>query len=253
MATATVQLSPAELKLNEEFFLRDVPIIARDSKNREPSGVKRKYLAEALRCALPMFEGEIVNANHDYSIQKTGKPRLYSEAVGILQNVRFEGDGLVGDVQLNPHKPLSEAIRWDYRNKSKKIGLSFMGQGDVHQHTGNVVAITEIELIDVVQRPSTTTSLREAEEIDGPMWTQEHHDMLMDHHRRLAECETKLAECMSTKAIHEAELKTQIGTLLAEVEQLKKPKPAASPHIHPDLTLPAPDLSKFAASLRRQR
>ena len=249
---ASTTLDPAELKQNEEFFLRDVRILGRHSANQ---GGKRTYLIEALRRAIPLFEGEPVNINHDYSILHTGVPRGYTEQVGILSHVRCDDEGLFGDVQLNPHKHLSEAVRWDYKNNTKKIGLSFLGDGDGSPgKPDEICIITKVLSIDVVQKQATTQSLREAEEVGSPMYGRTEHEMLLGHEKRLCECETKLGE--STKHLGEAtEQLKQLKQVLAEVEMLKtaaaeKPKGV---HIHPELTPAEIDLKGFVKSISRVR
>jgi hypothetical protein len=247
VATATAEklheatdVGSPTIEATEPHILKSVRVLSKESRNR------RTYPAAVLEKAIPLFEGCLVNVDHDFS----GKNRSYEDNIGVLKNVRLDEKGLYGDLFLKPTHRLFESILFDFQHATKKIGLSFYGDGPVVN--GSVTEIEAVKEVDLVLNPATTRSLRESEmpAIDGPMgYTVQEHDMLMDHHKRLAECEGRLAEC--EKSLKESE--TARAGLLAEVEQLKKPKPAASPHIHPDLTQPAPDLTKFAASIRRQR
>lgn len=235
----------------EAFLLKNVRILGVDSENKGAAGGKRKYLIEALQRAVPLFEGQGVNLNHDYSILESGRPRKYTDRIGVLKNVRCDAEGLFGDLELNPHMPLSEAVRWDYQHGTKKVGMSFLGAGSGPMGTNVISEIKEVLSVDVVQNPSTTQSLREAEETEGePHFGKTEHSMLLDHHQRLAECETKLSECMNRGALEEAAVKEQVKQLLSEVAQLRQPKDGGV-HIHPKLEPDSGDMDAFIKSISR--
>ncbi len=236
----------------DAFLLKNVRILGVHSKNKQG---KRKYLIEALQKAIPFFDGQGVNKNHDYSILDTGRPRPYTDRIGVLQSVKCDAEGLIGDLQLNPHMPLAGAIRWDYVHGTKKVGLSFLGEGDGLATDPNTIKeITKVFSIDLVQDPATSQSLREAEEQeDKPrMGLSEMHDMLGDHEQRLGECETKLSEAVEGKKALEESLAKVVDAnkqLLAEVKLLKDPS-AKEPHLHPHTTT-TPPADDFVKSLTR--
>ncbi|HEX4000230.1 MAG TPA: hypothetical protein VHX65_16885 [Pirellulales bacterium] len=247
----------AEFDAADPYLLRNVRVLGVESRN----GGGRKYRLDALRAAIPLFESEGVCCNHDYTAAERGRPRGYTERVGVLRNMRCDDVGLFGDLQLNPKMPMAEAIKWDYEHGTKKVGLSWIGDGDQDPLTKDVVKINKVFSVDVVNKPATTTTFREAEEGDGgPSYGDTEATMLTAHEKRLGEHDTKLAdhdaklaEKETERAKSEAELQATVKNLLAEVEQLKGASKPKGVHNHPQLTPAQTDLNAFVASIQRKR
>lgn len=255
MATATL-----EPKTDEQFLLRDVKIIGTRSRGLK-GNIRREYPPQVLREAVPLFEGAPVCLDHDTNSLYGSRP--YATRIGFIKNVRFDDSdpndvGLRGDLQLNPHHALAESVQWDYSHESRKIGLSFFGDGPVQD--GKVQKITIVKSVDLVQWPATNESLVEslAEDAAEAAEPEENpHEKRLaaveasvaDHHSRLAECENCLRECMG-KA-ESIEMREKLGTVLSEVSELRKPKAV---HIHPNLNKKPTeeDLKAFVRSITRK-
>ncbi len=244
------QFTVPKFDANDPYLLKDVRILGVESRN---GGGKRRYKLDALRAAIPLFEGEGVSTNHNYEAAEKGRPRDYTDRLGFLRDVKCDDAGLYGDWQLNPKLAISEAIKWDYEHGTKKVGLSWIGDGDCDPGTQDVFRINKVFSVDMVQKPATTTSLREAEEEEPEEkrnWGDTEEKMLTSHEDRLGAHDTKLAEHDSKLGEHDAkwraaedehaksesELQTKVANLLSEVEQLKASvNKTPGVHIHPDL------------------
>jgi len=84
-------------------IVHNVKIIGFQSAN------DREYTPEALRQAIPMYEG--VNVNIDHPDGGPDEQRSAWDRIGFLKNVKFvEGKGLYGDLHLLPSHPFTERI-----------------------------------------------------------------------------------------------------------------------------------------------
>lgn len=234
-------------------ILRNVRVIGRKSRNG------REYPLPVLREAIPLFEGCLVNVDHDLS----GRNRSYEDNIGVLKNVREDAEGLMADLHLKPTHELYESIKWDYKHATKKIGLSFFGDGPVVN--GIVTKIDSVTEVDLVLNPATAKSLVESEEpeekpeapADKVDYTKREHEMVMghdaklvEHDEKLADHESKLAECMDSMKKAESEMMGRLKSALAEIEMLSGKKAV---HIHPDLKKRAADLDDFVQDIKPRR
>jgi len=122
----------------------------------------RTYPASTLQKALPLYEGAKVNINHG----RGREPRGYEDRIGSVANVRFvPGDGLRGDLRINPKHPLAEQLLWDAENAPGSVGLSHAIDAKVSRGKDGNVTVTEIvavDSVDLVSDPATTQGLFES-------------------------------------------------------------------------------------------
>lgn len=154
---AEAKLSFDPLKVDrKKCLIYGVKIIGFDSDNG------RKYLPEALKKALPLYEGIKVNVDHPDDPSDT---RSAYDRCGKLINVRFvEGKGLFGDLWLNPGHRIFESVFSAAEQMPDLFGLSHNAQGEGEKEDGVFVVskITEVRHVDLVADPATTSSLSEA-------------------------------------------------------------------------------------------
>jgi hypothetical protein len=138
--------------------LRGVKILGFASTNG------RTYELEAVRRALPLYEGTRVNINHPPGAAPA--PRDYHDRLGSLVDVRLdEAGGLFGDLFYNPKHPLAEQLLWDAEHAPHHVGLSHNVLARTARR-GDTVAVTEIVSVvsvDLVADPATTRGLFENE------------------------------------------------------------------------------------------
>jgi hypothetical protein len=137
--------------------IRGVKILGFTSKNG------RRYLPEAVRDALPLYDGAKVNVNHPRG--SAGPARNYEDRLGVMRNVRFvEREGVFGDLHFNPAHALAEQLSWDARHAPGNVGLSHHVEGRVVRRDGQWVVeeILRVEGVDLVADPATTEGLFES-------------------------------------------------------------------------------------------
>jgi len=136
--------------------IRGVKLLGLKSRNG------RRYLPEALRQAVALYEGAKVNINHP-----KGSPlaaRDYQERIGLLRNVRWQADqGLFGDLHFNPKHSLAEQLLWDAEHAPENVGLSHNVQARTSRQGSEtlVESILKVQSVDLVADPATTRSLFE--------------------------------------------------------------------------------------------
>lgn len=139
--------------------LRGVKILGFASTNG------RTYELEAVRRALPLYEGARVNINHPPGAAPS--PRDYHDRLGTLVEVRLdEAQGLFGDLFYNPKHPLVEQLLWDAEHAPHNVGLSHNVVARTARR-GDKTAVTEIVAVvsvDLVADPATTRGLFEEQQ-----------------------------------------------------------------------------------------
>ncbi|MEQ9379931.1 MAG: hypothetical protein RJP95_03655 [Pirellulales bacterium] len=137
-------------------IIRGVKILGRESTNG------RTYTPEAIRNALPMYEGARVNLDHT---RNPNEPRSYRDRIGTLQNV-FEDSagGISGDLHYNTEHPQANQLARDAEHSPNSLGLSHNVRGNVTRRNGRqmVEAIDRVLSVDIVADPATTKSLFES-------------------------------------------------------------------------------------------
>jgi hypothetical protein len=142
----------------KQGVLRGVKILGHESRNG------RRYSAQALASAVPLYEGAKVNVNHS----KAGPfaPRDYEERIGVVRNITARPDaGLFGDLHFNPKHVLAEQLLWDAEHAPENVGFSHNVQARTKKEgaTTLVDAILHVQSVDLVADPATTHGLFESE------------------------------------------------------------------------------------------
>jgi hypothetical protein len=137
-------------------IIRDVKLLGLRSRNG------RVYRPEALREAVPLYEGAKVNVNHP-----AGHPaevRDYRDRLGMIRQVRYEENrGLFGDLVYNPKHSLAEQLAWDAEHLPGNVGLSHNVLARIGKDGPQTVveAILQVYSVDLVADPATTSGLFE--------------------------------------------------------------------------------------------
>lgn len=123
----------------------------------------RVYTVEALRNAIPLYEGAKVKISHPAN---PGDERPFTDTFGWLEGVRQGDDGaLYGDLCfLKSHKMAAEICEAAERNPNL-LGLSHNadGRGETGQDgTLHVTEIVHLRSVDIVDHPATNSSLFES-------------------------------------------------------------------------------------------
>lgn len=131
------------------------------------------YSAEALRDAIPLFEGIKVIINHpEFSYSRDGRrsaspaDREAEDVFGRLVNVRMEGDGLYADHQYLKSHPFARRFVEIARRMPNVLAYSPAATGLPQLVNGRpvITKITDARSVDLVgERPGTTSSLFESE------------------------------------------------------------------------------------------
>ncbi len=147
----------------EGNLVKNVKVLGLESRNG------RRYLFEAIKEAVPAYEGLRINLNHP---QRPTDPRQFNDRFGWLENVRaVDGDGMRADLRFNPKHPEADSFAWWAANKPSMIGLSHNAVGSGHSESGVFVVdkIVRARSVDVVSDPATTRGLMESEQQGKPM------------------------------------------------------------------------------------
>ncbi len=138
-------------------IIRRVKVLGKESANG------RRYLPEAIRDAVPLYEGASVRTNHP---KKASDSRDVQEVFGWLENVTLDGTGeMWADLHvLNPRTDLAESVFAAAEKNPKLFGLSHNAQGDTERGADGVEVvrqIVEVRSVDLVADPATTKGLFE--------------------------------------------------------------------------------------------
>lgn len=177
-AAQPAQAQPAYLRLTEDFIgsaptpkvdrekgiIFGVKVVGLESPNgvaEIPQARSRRYLTEALKAAVGLYEGAQVNLNHE---TRSGQDRDVEDGFGRLVNVRVEEDGLRADLHYLTTHPMAARIAEAAERMPEQFGLSphHFVRGELR---GDVYVVTEIravESVDIVRKPATTRGLFES-------------------------------------------------------------------------------------------
>ena len=138
-------------------IIRSVKIIGLTSRNG------RRYLPEALRQAIGLYEAARVFLNHPRRAEQSDD-RQFQDWVGVLRGVQFTGDGLVGDLHLRKESTYFPEICESAEAFSGHFGLSHVADGDSHVEGGVevITRINEVRSVDIVTDPAATRGLYES-------------------------------------------------------------------------------------------
>lgn len=152
----------ATATLEGDNVLRGVKVLGWDSAN------DRRYLPEAGRAALAIYEGILVNIDHPESDPQA--VRSLRDRFGRLTGATVKEDGVYSDLTFNPAHPMAESVRWWAKNDPKAIGLSHnaVGQGRIDESGTFVVEkILSVRSVDLVADPATVKGLFEHKQTKG--------------------------------------------------------------------------------------
>lgn len=137
----------------ERGLIQGVKVLGLESQNG------RSYQPRALSDAAKLYEGKPVNVDH-----VEGQRRSYRDRIGRLTNIAMRGDGLYGDLLVNPKHPLTEQLLWDAEHAPENVGLSHDAQGRTSNRQGRVMveSIHMVRSVDLVAEPATTKGLFES-------------------------------------------------------------------------------------------
>jgi len=139
----------------EAGVIRGVRILGPSSLNN------RTYTPEAIRKALPLYEGKQVNCDHPSNPRQE---RKVADRAGWLENVIERDGGLNGDLHLLKADPRTEKILESAEKRPALFGLSHNAEGDVRREKGRTIVeeIVQVRSVDIVADPASTRSLFES-------------------------------------------------------------------------------------------
>ena len=150
----------------EAGIIRDLCILGPVSIGYDGK-VRRRYLESAMRAAVPLYEGVMVNCDHppghDLNADRPSDKRL-----GLFQNVRYEGGRIRGDLVFLKTHPMAARICEAAGDpiKSRVYGFSHGAEFDVEYAKDGipeVTKITRVVAVDLVSDGATTQSLFESQ------------------------------------------------------------------------------------------
>lgn len=145
----------------DKGIIKGIKIIGFNSQNG------RKYLPDALKDAVPLYEG--IKVNIDHPEKGPTQQRSSHDRFGKFINVRFvEGEGIYGDLLYLKNHPLADSVceAAEREEMNDVFGMSHnaQGEGTVDKNDIFVVSkITEVRHVDLVADPATTKSLTESQ------------------------------------------------------------------------------------------
>jgi hypothetical protein len=131
-----------------------------------------RYDPEAVRLAVPLYEGIAVNIDHPETTASAegrrvaANGRSAADRFGRLINVRVTADGLVADLEYLASHPLAEMILETAERMPEQLALSHHARCEFDLRQGEVVVrrIVAVHSVDVIgDRPGTTRSLFESQ------------------------------------------------------------------------------------------
>jgi hypothetical protein len=164
-------------------LIRGVKILGFHSRN--PGSVLGKDFADmagydydpnAVKQALPLYEGAPVNLDHLESKRDGNGMRVpdgsrhVKQRFGKLQNVRVEADGAYADIRYLDNHPLTPMVLEAAEEMPDVFTMSHHAHGEVdkgNDSRGKVTKINQVHSVDLIaERPGTTTSLFESNPMD---------------------------------------------------------------------------------------
>lgn len=147
----------ADSKVDREAgSIRGVKVLGLNSRNR------RRYLPEAVREAVGLYEGKTVNYNHSRD-EKTERP--IEDRAGWLEGVAVDADGgLSGDLHMLVADSRCEKIFEVAEKRPKLIALSHAAHGTYVPKDGIQVVskIDRVDSVDLVTDAASVASLFES-------------------------------------------------------------------------------------------
>lgn len=139
-------------------MIRAVKVIGLKSKNGW------SYSPTVLKEAMPLYEASPVFIEHPDAREKKAGHRQLGDHFGSLQNVRGNGQGLFADLQIKRSHPLASAVL--EAAPTARFGLSHNAVVEMDEKKIHVLKILEVNSVDLVNKPATTTNLFEEDEME---------------------------------------------------------------------------------------
>jgi len=141
----------------KDGVIRGVKIVGTRSRNG------RVYPQSVLNEAMPLYEASAVYIWHPDAREKKQNSRRHDDYFGHLLNVheRFDGKiglGLFGDLHVRQSHPMAQLI---VESTGKEFGLSHNVIVEMNDDKTEVTKILEVNSVDLVDDPATTTNLFE--------------------------------------------------------------------------------------------
>lgn len=143
----------------KQGLVRDVKIIGLESTNGY------SYSQQALKAAVPLYEGVRVNIDHPTRTDVERRSRSYADRFGRLHQVKFvDGKGIFGNLKYNRQHALAKQFEYDVKHDPKNLGLSQYAHGKTRRSGSKeiVESITSVGSVDLVADPATTQGLFES-------------------------------------------------------------------------------------------
>ena len=156
--------------------IKGVKIIGVESKNGYT------YSLEALRDAVPLYEEAPVFILHPNSLEKSVGSRKLYDHFGSLRAIRERqnGKGLYADLHVKLSHPMADSVLDAVRRGEAKFGLSHNATCDFNEHGTEVVKISAVNSVDLVDEPATTNNLFEGEETMSEKQLKEMADNIIE-------------------------------------------------------------------------
>ncbi len=134
-----------------------VKLLGRSSKNG------REYSEQAMRNAVPLYDGKKVYLNHPESSQ-LGEDRKFQDWVGVIESPRYESGAIFGNIRLRKASSHYAEVIEAAADFGTSFGMSHVADGESHMDRGTeiVEAITDVYSVDLVTNPATTGGLFES-------------------------------------------------------------------------------------------
>ena len=134
------------------------------------------YSPAVLKEAMPLYEAAPVFIEHPDAREKQKGHRQLGDHFGSLENIRGNGQGLFGDLKIKQSHPLATAVLEACR--SKRFGLSHNAVVEMDDGKTNVTRIVEVNSVDLVNSPATTTNLFEEQEEETMTFQEEMREFM---------------------------------------------------------------------------
>ena len=140
--------------------IEGVKIIGTESKNGY------RYPANVLRKAKRLYESAAVFIYHPSDPERRRGSRQLVDHFGSLQNVRERGTGetdfgLFADLHIKQQHPMAQLV---LESDGHRFGLSHNAIVEMNDDQSEVTAIVEVNSVDLVDNPATTTNLFEEDQ-----------------------------------------------------------------------------------------
>jgi hypothetical protein len=142
----------------EAGVIRGVKLLGRKSRNG------RTYSERALRNGVALYAGRKVFVDHPRQ-SEANEDRRFRDWVGVIENPKFAGDGIYGDIRLRKQSEHFEALIEAATEFNGFFGLSHVADGDSrYQGSEEIVeSIAEVYSVDIVTEPATAAGLFEGD------------------------------------------------------------------------------------------